>query len=136
MLIVPMLWTSYRPYAAHSATLNIASSSNRERFRLFTIIVVGETIVGVVAGLSLLHHPDLTVGVLGALGLIFAFEIWWIYFDYSANHRIKGTGLEWIYAYMFVHLPIWIGIIAVGPSVLNVVAAGGEAIPAEERLSG
>ena len=32
---------------------------------------------------------------------------------------------------MFVHLPIWIGITAVGPSVLNIIAMVGDKLPIE-----
>jgi Bacterial low temperature requirement A protein (LtrA) len=51
-----------------------------ERFGLFTIIVLGEVVLGVVAGLSVAER-DATTIVTGLLALWLGFGFWWIYFD-------------------------------------------------------
>ena len=51
-----------------------------ERFGLFIIIVLGEVVLGVVAGLSVAER-DATTIVTGMLALWLGFGFWWIYFD-------------------------------------------------------
>lgn len=54
-----------------------------ERFGLFTIIVLGESIVGVVTGAE---QGELSVWsfAIAAFSTVIAFSLWWIYFD---NHN-------------------------------------------------
>jgi low temperature requirement protein LtrA len=130
MMILPLIISARGERREYMSGIDIASSSLRERFKLFTIIVFGEAIVGVVAGLSRHHHLDLTIGIIGSLGLTLAFCLWYIYFDASSDHPVKSD-IKWLYLWMFVHLPIWIGITAVGPSVLNIIATVGDKIPIE-----
>jgi low temperature requirement protein LtrA len=130
MMIIPFVLSAMGERGEYMSRINVASPSLRERFKLFTIIVFGETIVGVVAGLSRHHHLDITIGITGALGLILAFCLWWIYFDASAEHPVKNKA-GWLYLWMIIHLPIWIGITAIGPSVLNIIILEDLIIPTE-----
>jgi low temperature requirement protein LtrA len=59
-----------------------------ERFGLFTIIVLGEVILGVVAGLSE-AGPDLLTIATGSLAMVIGFGFWWIYFD-VVGRRLDG----------------------------------------------
>jgi low temperature requirement protein LtrA len=108
------------------------SPSAVERFGLFTIIVLGEVIVGVVSGVA--EHPHLSwlAGGSAFLGMLIAIGLWWIYFDFvSGRSPIHQTSkrLGWIY----LHLPVTMGITAVGASILNVVEHAGEPLPGEVR---
>ena len=110
----------------------LVSPSVVERFGLFTIIVLGEVIVGVVSGLA--EHPHLSwlVGGSAFLGMIIAIGLWWIYFDFvSGRPPLSRTNktLGWIY----LHLPVTMGIAAVGASILNVLEHAGEPLPIEVR---
>jgi low temperature requirement protein LtrA len=110
----------------------LISPSLVERFGLFTIIVLGEVIVGVVSGLA--EHPHLSwlAGNSAFLGMIIAIGLWWIYFDFvSGRPPLPRTTkrLWWIY----LHLPVTMGIAAVGASILNVVEHAGEPLPNEVR---
>ena len=120
MMTIPLIISAMGQRGEYMLSIDVASASMRERFKLFTIIVFGETIVAVVAGLSRHHHLDFTIGVIGALGLILAFCLWWLYFDSSAEHPVKNKA-NWLYLWMIIHLPIWIGITAIGPSVLVII---------------
>ena len=91
-----------------------------ERLGLFTIIVLGETIVGVVSGLAEIHHLTLEIGVVGLLGMALAFGLWWLYFD-GVSHHPPRPGLRWSLARNYLHLPLVLGITAVGAAVLQVV---------------
>lgn len=103
-----------------------------ERFGLFTIIVLGETVVGVVAGLA--EQPRLTLGLAstGALGLGLGCGLWWLYFDVVGRNPPRPT-LGWAIARNYVHLPLHMSIVAVGAGVLNVVGHEGEALSSEVR---
>lgn len=99
-----------------------------ERFGLFTIIVLGEVIVGVVQGVA--GHYDLTieVGVIGGTGMLVAIGLWWLYFDFVSHRRPKALML-WAYA----HLPVTAGIATSGAAILNVVEHTGEVLPTAVR---
>jgi low temperature requirement protein LtrA len=130
MMIIPLIFSAMGERGEYMTRIDVASPSLRERFKLFTIIVFGETIVAVVAGLSRHHHLDITIGITSALGLLLAFCLWWIYFDSSADHPVKNKA-KWLYLWMLIHLPIWIGITAIGPSVLNIISLKDLIIPTE-----
>ena len=51
-----------------------------ERFGLFTIIVLGELVIGVVVGLSAAEQDALTIAT-GLIALAIGFGFWWMYFD-------------------------------------------------------
>ena len=108
------------------------SPSAVERFGLFTIIVLGEVIVGVVQGVAGHHHLTWLVGGTAALGMLIAIGLWWVYFDFISHHLPllgQSKTLGWIY----LHLPVTIGIAMTGAAVLNVVEHAGEPLPSEVR---
>lgn len=110
----------------------LISSSAIERFGLFTIIVLGEVIVGVVSGVAEHAHLSWLAGGSAFLGMLIAIGLWWIYFDFVSGRAPlprPNTVLEWIY----LHLPVAMGITAVGASILNVVEHAGEPLPREVR---
>ncbi len=90
-----------------------------ERFGLFTIIVLGEVVVGVVDGLG---STDLTpiVVVTGMLGLMIGFAFWWSYFDFVGRRHPRANSLDrtrWI----FGHLPVTLAIAAAGAAMVSMV---------------
>jgi len=109
-----------------------ATASLVERFGLFTIIVLGEVIVGVVQGLAGYHDLNWQVGGIGALGMIIAFGAWWLYFDF-VSHRIPRYGTMWVYLWSYAHLPVTAGIAMVGAAIVNVVEHGTEPLPVDVR---
>lgn len=127
MLLVVM--TSGNPAVrAQVNRVDLISDSLVERFGLFTIIVLGEVIVGVVSGVA--EHPHLSwpAGASGLLGMMIAIGLWWIYFDFvSGRAPIPRTGMRLLWIYL--HLPIAMGITAVGAGILNVVEHAGEGLP-------
>jgi low temperature requirement protein LtrA len=104
-----------------------------ERFGLFNIIVLGEIIVGVVAGLTGHHHLTWSVGLTGALGTLLAIGIWWVYFD-SVSHRLPRVGTLPVSMWFYLHLPLTMGITVVGASVLNIIENAGDHLPAVAQL--
>ncbi len=106
------------------------SPSAVERFGLFTIIVLGEVIVGVVRGVAGQQDLTWTVGVTAALGMLIAISLWWIYFDSISQHAPKSRRSA-VAAWMYLHLFMTMGIVATGAATLNVVEHAGEQLPAE-----
>src|SRR5688572_27082928 len=133
LAMLSLLW-NYRSREIQEQINRVAliSSSAVERFGLFTIIVLGEVIVGVVSGVAEHAHPSWLAGGTAFLGMLIAIGLWWIYFDFASGRPpIPRTSerLRWIY----LHLPVTMGITAVGASILNVVEHAGESLPNDVR---
>jgi low temperature requirement protein LtrA len=133
LALFALLWTN--PNEAIQNEINrivLISSSAVERFGLFTIIVLGEVVAGVVRGVAEYPHLSWPVGGIAILGMLIAIGLWWIYFDFvSGRSPIPRTSkrLGWVY----LQLPIAMGIATVGASILNVVEHAGESLPEEVR---
>ena len=98
-----------------------STSKLPERYGLFTIIVLGESVVGVVSGLAEKIPLTVLAAMAGILGIALAFGIWWIYFDFIGRRPPKpGTG--WVFIWGYSHMPLVISIAATGAGILNVIA--------------
>jgi low temperature requirement protein LtrA len=102
-----------------------SNSKLGERFGLFMIIVLGESIVGVLNGITENEALDWLSVLRLVLGMALSFGLWWIYFDFigrrKANRGRVWVGLAWSY----LHLPLVMGITAVAASLLHVMNLGG-----------
>jgi low temperature requirement protein LtrA len=98
-----------------------------ERFGLFTIILIGEAIVSVVFAISNLGL-NLTTGILGVMGFIIAFTIWWGYFEESrgAQARVqeKGDDIAKYQLWLYSHFPLLLGIVGTAAGVKHVIYNG------------
>jgi len=108
-----------------------------ERFGLFVLIVLGE---GIAATVRASEGQDwgLSLVLAAASGLLVAFSLWWIYFEYTDGEPLKAAldrGKIGIYnLWLYTHLPLVIGLTAAGVGVEHVVASvGGKPLPAEDR---
>jgi low temperature requirement protein LtrA len=98
------------------------TDSTIERFGLFTIIVLGEVVVGVVDGLSEATRDFRTVAT-GLIGLSIGFGAWWTYFDFVGRRFPRGeSGVAWMYS----HLPVSMGIAGAGAALVSLVAHAGD----------
>ena len=100
------------------------SEKINERFGLFTIIVLGESIVGTIAGIS--KHVDHVQDefFVGILGIAIAFGMWWIYFDFVGRRgypKNYSQGFIWSY----VHMPLAMSFVAIGAGLLQAVGNHG-----------
>lgn len=116
----------WRSGATRDTSTN-ASESMIERFDLFTIIVLGEVVVGVVNGIADASRAPIAV-VTGILGLGIGFAYWWSYFDLVAARRVRkkrGALSRWLVG----HLPVTMTIAATGGVMVSMVdhASGGHA---------
>jgi low temperature requirement protein LtrA len=81
-----------------------------ERFGLFTLIVLGESVISVAQGAA---NVNWTAGTLSAAvaGFVAVASLWWLYFDRIDDGGVRSVlrGLVWNYA----HLPLLAGLVSV-----------------------
>jgi low temperature requirement protein LtrA len=109
-----------------------------ERFGLFTILVLGESIAAVVAGLSDLSWAAASTTA-AVLGVVTATGLWWMYFDNLDGSVVRRHVEEqkawrpttWIYG----HLPLAAALAATGVGLEHSVveAVEGHTFPSPER---
>jgi low temperature requirement protein LtrA len=104
----------------------VVTDSMAERFGLFTIIVLGEVIVGVVEGLSEAERTA-EVAATGLLGLMIGFAFWWTFFDFAGRRLPRDTGTAgWHTQWMLSHLPVTGSIAASGAAMVSLVEHGSD----------
>ena len=91
-----------------------------ERMGLFTIIVLGELVVGVVGGISDAEGRDVTTVATGILGLTIAMGIWWNYFD-MLGRRVPGQRGHRLASWLYAHLPLAMAIAASGAAMVSII---------------
>jgi low temperature requirement protein LtrA len=78
-----------------------------ERYSLFTIIVLGESVlsatVAIRDGVAAGEHIGALVS-LAVAGLVIVFSLWWVYFDQPAHHRLTTlrASITWGYGHYVV----------------------------------
>ena len=101
------------------ATAALITDALIDRFGTLTIIVLGETLTGVVAGLAREPVRGLTLAT-GLVAVVVGFGAWWTYFDFAGQRRPRPTpaaSLQW----MLSHLPLTAAIAAMGAAMVSLV---------------
>ena len=78
-----------------------------ERYGLFTVIVLGETILAATFAIQAAldtGHGDAALLSLAAAGLVIVFSMWWLYFDRPADDLLTSlrTAMTWGYGHYLV----------------------------------
>jgi low temperature requirement protein LtrA len=127
------------PYAVRKiqAAAPLDVSHLPERFGLFTILVLGESIVAVTVGLSHVAWQTQTT-LVGIFGLGAATCLWWINFEHLDGSviRRRGEGKNWRpTVWIYSHLPLAAALAMFGVSVeLAIVGADhGHEYPSGDR---
>jgi low temperature requirement protein LtrA len=133
--LVPLLATR------HSADVPLHVEHLPERFALFVILVLGESVAGVAHGLydARWAAPALPVAV---LSFVIAAALWWSYFDLAgarAKRLLNEVGGERSDrkhdVYVFGQLPLTLALATVGAGIeLAVVQSGEGEVPVGTRL--
>ena len=97
-----------------------------ERYGLFSIILLGESMVAVMTGMSHQEHWSPAAASAAVLGMAMIFAIWWCYFDsveavgerFVRSHADALRFHVWTYA----HLPLYLGIAVAGVGVEHVIS--------------
>jgi low temperature requirement protein LtrA len=89
-----------------------------ERYGLFTIIVLGETILSATVAVQAAAQAgelDATLLAIVVGGLLIVFSMWWLYFDQPAHHLLRSARAGFIWGYG--HLLIFAAAAAVGAGI-------------------
>jgi low temperature requirement protein LtrA len=97
-----------------------------ERFGLLTLIVLGESVLAVVLGVSKVSW-DAGSAAAAAAGFLVAAAIWWIYFDFLDEGALTSRGILGGLTYTYMNYFVVVGLAALGVGVkLAILAAGGD----------
>jgi len=94
-----------------------------ERFGLFTILVLGESIAAAILGLGHVHW-DGPATVTAIIGVVMATSLWWIYFDNldGFNVRRRSTEKNWRpTVWIYTHLPLAASLAIAGVGVEHAI---------------
>lgn len=124
----------------HSVKVPPDAAHLPERFGLFTLILLGESVVAVMQGMESQEGwpPDAAASAILGLGVLFL--IWWWYFDgaEAAGEQPVRNRREAIrfHIWSYAHVPLYLGIIVAGVGVQRgVTAATRHALsPDESRI--
>ncbi len=103
----------------------VPTHSMAERFGLFTIIVLGEVIFGVVDGLSHAERDAVAITT-GMLALGIGLGFWWVYFDIIGNRVPRHTSRSLV-GWILLHLPITLSIAASGAAMVGLIEHANDA---------
>jgi low temperature requirement protein LtrA len=102
-------------WAEHAAPTTWHRSHIAERYGLFTLIVLGESVVAVAAATSSneWHVWSATVAI---LGFVAVGAIWWLYYDRQALVVLTGSTRS-VVIYSYAHLPLLMGLAALSAGI-------------------
>ena len=114
------------PWVARGAMASVPMHASHlpERYGLFTIIVLGESLVAVVVGIGDTDWRLVSV-LVAAAGLLAAACLWWVYFDFVELADIR-RGLLARNVFIYGHLPIALGLTAAGVGIKKTILYSGE----------
>jgi low temperature requirement protein LtrA len=127
-LLVALIFDVSSPFVAGVAELPVKPAHFAERFALFVIITLGESIVAIGVGAGARPHGWVLVGV--ALAFLLTVLLWWAYFDMvsaAAERRLRRAvrGERAVLArdaYTYVHYVIVAGIVGFAVGCEKLVA--------------
>jgi low temperature requirement protein LtrA len=114
--------------------LPVHQSHLPERFGLFILIVLGETVVSVTAASADIHWT-LEAGLVAAFAFAAVACLWWIYFDLLDLDAIRTASFHRFEVYFYGHLPLLIGLTGVGAGTKLAIAATADGLGGGERAT-
>jgi low temperature requirement protein LtrA len=116
--------------AKHTVRFPPDASHYPERFGLFTIILLGEFIAGVMRGIESQEYWSLSAATTAFSSMAFAFIVRWWYFDIArgANDRhIRSKHQAVLFdVWQYVHLPLFLGVAVAGVGFQQMISPEGE----------
>jgi len=111
----------------HSVTVPPDAAHLPERFGLFTLILLGQSVVAVMQGMESQDDWTPAAATSAFVGMAALFVIWWWYFDKAAgaSEQPVRTGREAIrfHIWSYAHFPLALGILVLGVGIERIVMA-------------
>jgi low temperature requirement protein LtrA len=105
------------PWAAvrHHISVPPDAAHLPERFGLFTLILLGESVIAVMHGIEHQEHWSVAAATSAFAGMGIAFGIWWWYFDRGAATaarlvRSREDAIR-LHIWSYAHLPLYLGLV-------------------------
>lgn len=108
-----------------------------ERYGLFTLLVLGQSVTGATQGLIIAGYEPRTL-LTTVLGGIIIIGLWWAYFDRLDDDAVRqvsegGSSRQYTF-WLYLHLPLTIALTMVGVGLTYVIqAAGREELSSQAR---
>ncbi len=118
------------PWAAIAHNVDIPPDGAHlpERFGLFTLILLGESVIAVMQGMKSQETWSVAAATSAFLGMAIAFLLWWWYFDgatAAAEQHVRSRGdIIRFQIWSYAHLPLYLGIAVAGAGVERIVHVG------------
>jgi low temperature requirement protein LtrA len=121
----PILTTRHLVDAPHDA------AHLPERYGLFSIILIGESMAAVMAGMAHQEYWSVRAASAAIAGMALVFATCWWYFDgarATAPRLIRTRGdAVWFHLWSYAHLPLYLGIAVAGVGIEHVIATATDA---------
>jgi low temperature requirement protein LtrA len=104
--------------------IRTSASHLPERWALFTLIVIGESVVAVALATAGTHWRFDSAAA-AVLGFASVAAVWWLYFDRQAETVLRGSTMS-VVVYSYAHIPLLIGLAAMGAGVRMLIEHAGD----------
>jgi low temperature requirement protein LtrA len=123
---IGLAWEYAQPWLVRHlfATIPVHVSHVPERFALFTIVVLGESVLAVALGVAD-REWALSAAVIAGLGFFVAASIWWLYFGHGVEFSLDRSSLA-ILVFAYVHIPLLAALTAVGAGITLAIEQSSE----------
>lgn len=116
-IVLGEIITAFTPsFQKRIAAVPLQLSHLPERFGLFTMIVLGESVLAVVLGVAHAHWAA-AAAVFGAVALTISFSLWWIYFEIVPDSTMQRHGGIRSVTWVLLHAPFVIAVTALGAAM-------------------
>jgi low temperature requirement protein LtrA len=111
---------------SHSHKVPHGADHLPERFGLFTIILLGESVAAVMHGMESQENWPLSAAISAFLGMALAFGYWWWYFDgvhgASERHVRSKKDISRFHLWSYAHFPLYLAIAVTGVGIEHIVS--------------
>jgi low temperature requirement protein LtrA len=123
---IALAWEYAQPWLARHlfAAIPVHISHVPERFALFTIVVLGESVLAVALGVAD-RDWAMSAAVIAGLGFFVAAAIWWLYFGHGVEFALERSSLG-ILIFSYVHIPLLAALTAVGAGITLAIEQSSE----------
>ena len=110
-----------------------------ERFGLFTLILLGESVIAVMHGIEHQEYWSVSAALCAFSGMAIAFAFWWWYFDAGGATtprpvRSKRDAIR-LHVWSYAHLPMYLGLVVAFVGIQAIVSVAPEvALDATQQM--